>query len=64
MECVLAVLGLGCVSLVFELVSPCFTWNVVGCCGRRKAGCDVSRETSVWWVCNAGVVSCETRSDS
>jgi len=48
----------------FGLGSRCFTWNVAGCCRRRKAGCDVSRETSVWWVCNAGVVSCETRSDS
>ena len=42
----------------------CFTWNAAGCCGRRKAGCDVSRETSVWWVRNAGVVSRETRPNS
>jgi len=23
----------------------CFTWNMAGCCRRRKAGCNVSRET-------------------
>ena len=38
--------------------------EVAGCCGRRKAGCDVSRETWVWWVRNVGVVSRETRPDS
>ena len=54
----------GCISLVFGPVSQCFTWNVAGCCGRRKAGCDVSRETWVWWVRNVGVVSRETRPDS